>query len=47
MAAFAPYRWAADATGVWAHQFLSAAPDVPVADVVDEIAALAGRTGCR
>lgn len=44
MAAFAPYRWAADATGVWAHQFLSAVPDVSVADVADEIAALAGRT---
>ena len=44
MDASTPYRAAASATGVWA-QFLSNAPSFPIADVVEEIAAVSVATG--
>jgi hypothetical protein len=39
------YRTAATATGVWAHELLSAAPDVPITDAVDDITAVVEDTG--
>lgn len=39
------YVGAANARGVWVHQMLSTAPFFPIADVVEEIAAVAVSTG--
>ncbi|MFJ8910613.1 hypothetical protein [Amycolatopsis sp. NPDC102389] len=39
------YRETASAPGVWAHELHATAPRYPLAEIVDEIAELTGRTG--